>query len=89
MIVVIHHAQTGQILRHIVCQPDEAALQPVPDGHVALVLPPGQLPIDDRRHRVEAGRIVEGPRTGGKSEAMAASRASKPIPAAPSKGSAA
>jgi len=78
MIVVIHHQATGRILRRVLCPLDEAALQPVPDGHAALLLPPDHPPIDDRRHRVEAGAIVEGPPTGTKSQAMAASRATAP-----------
>jgi len=83
MIVVIHELASGRIRRIVTCAPADAALQPVPDGHAALVLPPDHAPIDDRRHRVEvgvtgAGVIVEGPHTGSKAEALAASRATKP-----------
>lgn len=78
MIVVIHHPDTGRIARAVFCQPEDVALQPVPEGHAALVLPPDHPPIDDRRHRVQAGAIVDGPRTGTKAEALAASRLTKP-----------
>jgi hypothetical protein len=78
MIVVIHHQETGRIARQVICQPDDVALQPVPDGHAALVLPPDHPPIDDRRHRVMAGAIVDGPRIGTKAQALAASRVAKP-----------
>jgi len=83
MIVVIHEQATGRIRRTVTCEAADVALQPVPDGHAALVLPPDHPPIDDRRHRVEvgatgAGAIVEAPRTGSKAEALAASRATKP-----------
>lgn len=56
---VIHHAQTGLILRHGVCPEEDAALQAVPDGHALLILPDAHPPIDDTLHRVQGGAIVE------------------------------
>jgi hypothetical protein len=78
MIVVIHHQDTGRIARTVTCQPEDVALQPVPDGHAALVLEPDHPPIDDRHHRVQSGSVVDGPRVGSKAEALAASRIPKP-----------
>lgn len=58
---VIHHAETGVILRHGMCPVEDADLQEVPDAHALLTLPDMYPSIDDTLHRVSEGAIVDRP----------------------------
>lgn len=55
---VIHHAETGIILRHGACPPEDAGLQEVPVAHALLTLSDAHPPIDDTIHRISAGAVV-------------------------------